>query len=130
MQIHHSQLAVDKVVKHVVGGMGSFTGDHVTCSIDDVVDKVVLVFGDPSFQGLEGVVDCFFRLGHLPPDLPQVLLSLQLGHHCVHIARVEHHLESGSLERFEEGDGGGSPLVLLPDIVATGGPLSFVDMQL
>ena len=34
------------------------------------------------------------------------------------------------LERFEEGDGGGSPLVLLPNVVAAGGPLGLIDMKL
>lgn len=130
MQIHQSQLVVDKVVKHVVGGMGSFAGNHVARGIDDVVDQVVLVLGDPPFQGLEGVVDCCFGGGHLPADLPEVLLSFQLGHYCVHVARIEHDLEAGLLERLEKGDGGGSPLILLPDIVAARGPLGLVNMQL
>ena len=60
MQIQQSQLAVDEVVKHVVGGMGSFAGDHVARGIDDVLDQVVLVLGHPPFQGFEGIVDCCF----------------------------------------------------------------------
>ena len=44
-----SQLSLNEVVEHVVGCMGFLAGYHVACSVYDVVDQIVLVFGYPSF---------------------------------------------------------------------------------
>lgn len=125
-----SQFAVDEVVEHVVGCMWFFARYHMTCCVDNVVNQIIFVFCDPSFQRVVGIVEGCFGGGDFPSDVFDVLFGLEGRDHCVDIARVEHHFESCFFEEGEKGNGGGPPGVFLPDEVAAGSPVGFVNVEL
>lgn len=121
---------MDEVVEHVVSCMRFFTWHHVTSSIHNVVDQVILVFCHPAFQGLEWVVNWSLACSHFPSDLLQVFFGFQVGANGIDISRIEHHLEIGLLESVKEGNCGGAPLISLANIVRTGGPVGLLNVEL
>lgn len=68
--------------------------------VDDVESKSV-VAGDPSLQTAKTILQNLLFLCFLPANLPNILLSLNVRHLGIDIARVQQYLQSGLFEIFK-----------------------------
>ena len=80
-----SKSSLDEPFEHPQSSCWLLARYHMPRTIDDIVDKVVLIFSDPAFQRTKLILHSRLRTRLLPVYLFHIFVSLQLRHNRIDV---------------------------------------------
>ena len=118
-----------KPIKHSTSCSWFVMRNHMSGPVNNIKGQPIIL-SNPTLQAAMRIQHWFFSFNHLPTNLPNILLSLNIGNLSINVSRVQHYFKPCLLEAIKKLDSGHIFFEVSSHIIATGLPFSRFDMQL